>query len=402
MRRIIGDDIDAALRPIIVVRLLGAIANSALFSFVGIWAIRRLHAGESRLSVAYVLAAVVGMAAGYVGGHLSDRHGRRPIVLVSSGLSALVGVGYLVSGRHVYLGLGVFVLAACIQDLGRAANQAMVMDVVAPEGRERAFAAVRVASNLGVTIGPVVGSAFLVAGWTTFFVGQTLMAVGSWIVARRYIPHRGAYSSDEPPRSGSMRVIAGDRVFLAFCVAMALSQIVYFAYETVLPISLTEDHGVSPSAWGLLVILNPAAVTLLQMRLTRWSGELRLDVKLAAAMLLMGLPFLALAVTDALASIVVLLLLFVLGEMLWVPASQAVVSRMSPPDLRGAYMGAFTGTGSMGLALAPFVGLQVRALAGDLAMWSALAGVAIVAAVIMVLVCRMPAVGVAPAAAPAA
>jgi len=56
----------------------------------------------------------------------------------------------------------------------------------------------------------------------------------------------------------------------------------------------------------------------------------------------MGFSFLILTqVTSLAALVVVLLLLFVLGEMLWVPVSQTIAAAMAPSDLRGAYMGAF-------------------------------------------------------------
>ena len=35
------------------------------------------------------------------------------------------------------------------------------------------------------------------------------------------------------------------------------STLVYVAYETVLPISLVDSHGVAPSTWGFLVVVNP-------------------------------------------------------------------------------------------------------------------------------------------------
>ena len=79
--------------------------------------------------------------------------------------------------------------------------------------------------------------------------------------------------------------------------------------------------------------------------------------------------------------IVLILVLFVIGEMLWVPVSQSAVAGLAPEDLRGAYMGAFGGTAAMGFALAPFMGLQVRGAAGDTAMWAAFAAVAVVSAV---------------------
>ena len=76
-----------------------------------------------------------------------------------------------------------------------------------------------------------------------------------------------------------------------------LAYLVYVAYEVALPISLTDTHGLSPALWGFLVIINPALVTLFQLRLTRRVSGIPLRPKLVVAMLLMGFPFLLLSVS---------------------------------------------------------------------------------------------------------
>ena len=64
-------------------------------------------------------------------------------------------------------------------------------------------------------------------------------------------------------------MIRADKAFLLFLVSAVLAYLVYVSYETVLPITAVESHGLSPSTWGFLVIINPALVTFLQLRLTR-------------------------------------------------------------------------------------------------------------------------------------
>jgi hypothetical protein len=71
---------------------------------------------------------------------------------------------------------------------------------------------------------------------------------------------------------------------------------------------------------------------------------------------------------------------FVIGEMLWVPTSQAVVARFAPADLRGAYMGIYGSAAQAAWALTPFAGLQVRAAYGDATMWLTVAVISLVAA----------------------
>jgi len=110
--------------------------------------------------------------------------------------------------------------------------------------------------------------------------------------------------------------------------------------------------------------------------------------KLVVAMLLMGLPFLLLSVSSAIPVVLVVIFIFVIGEMLWVPTSQSVIAGLAPADVRGAYMGAFGSTGAAGFALAPFIGLQIRAGGGDTAMWAFFAVASIVAAITGAIACR--------------
>ena len=102
----------------------------------------------------------------------------------------------------------------------------------------------------------------------------------------------------------------------------------------------------------------------------------------------MGLPFLLFRVSSALPLVVAIIVVFVIGEMLWVPTSQTVVAGLAPEDVRGAYMGAFSGTAAVGFALAPFLGFQTRAVYGDDGMWLLIATVAVLAAVLGALACR--------------
>jgi DHA1 family multidrug resistance protein B-like MFS transporter len=125
-------------------------------------------------------------------------------------------------------------------------------------------------------------------------------------------------------------------------------------------------------------------------------------LKLAIGLPLMGLPFLFLSVVDSVVAVMAMLLVFVIGEMLWVPTSQAIVAGLAPEDVRGAYMGAFGSTAAIGFALAPLLGLQVRQSFGDAAMWTVVASLSVIAAATGAAACRIAVVRTRAAAASAA
>ena len=380
-RVIFGSETDPALRPILGINFAGSLAGSTVWSFVGIWAIKKLGADQSVLGLAYLVSALIGVGSGYLGGHLSDHFGRRPLILIGWIGQTAVVLGFLAAGTSATAGLLVLCFGGLFFQIGNAAGQALVADLVPHDRHEPAYAAVRVASNLGVTFGPPLGGLLLLLGsWNALFLGAAAFSALGFALAVLFLPARGAYAPEEPPSRGSFAVIARDRPFLLFLVSAAFAWLVYVAFETVLPISLVESHGYSRSTWGFLVVVNPLLVTLFQLRLTERVTAVPAAVKLAVGLPLMGLPFLLLSVNDALPVVMLILFLFVVGEMLWVPTSQTAVAGLAPPDLRGAYMGAFGAMGAIGFALAPFIGLQVRQSFGDSAVWMLQAALSLVAA----------------------
>ena len=381
-RLVWGDDVERELRPVLAVGLVGSLAASAGWSFLGIWAIDELGASGKQLGAGFLAGAIVAAAAGYAGGHVSDHVGRRPVILFGAAGHTLLGLALLTVGDRILLGLAVMALAGTFGSIYGAADQALVADLVPRERHEAAYASVRVAHNLGVTMGPPIGGFFLLlGGWDALFVGISLLAAVALVVAFRFIPSSGAYTPEGAPERGSFGVIVRHGAFLLFLLSGALAYLTYVSYETVLPISLVDSYGLEPATWGFLVVVNPLLVTLLQLRLTRRLSHVPPAPKLVVAMLLMGTPFLLLSASSALAVIVFVLVVFVVGEMLWVPTSQSVIAALAPADVRGAYMGAFGATGAFGFAVAPLTGLAIRDSAGDTAMWGYFAGVSVAAAI---------------------
>ena len=388
LRLIWGDDVEPALRPLLIVGFAGSLAGSACWTFIGIWAIDELDASSSQLGLYFVAAAVISASTGYLGGHVSDHLGRRPVILAGWGLMAFVPLTWTLVDDYM-TALPLLLLLSLFGPVAMGATQALVADVVPPERHEHSYASLRVASNLGVTLGPPIGGALLLTGnYDVLWIGVTCIGALVLVLAWRLLPARGEYAPDEPPARGSFGVIRRDGAFLLFLAAMVLAHLVYFAYEAVLPITAVDSYGLTPAAWGFLVIVNPLLVTIFQMRLTRRVERYPAAPKFAIAMLLMGWPFLLLSVNASVAVIAVVIVIFVLGEMLWIPTSQAIAAGLAPADLRGAYMGAFASTSSAGFALGPFFGLQIRGELGDTAMWTFFAGTAVVGAILGVVACR--------------
>ena len=273
VHRIVGDSIDPVLRPVLGVMLLQAIAESAQASFLGLWALRSLGSSQSELGFAFAGSAIAAVIAGNVGGHLSDRIGRRRPILLASAALALLGGCLAFVGSHVRLGLALIVLLGGATGMLFAAQQALLTDLVPRARHEHAFASQRVVQNLGFMGGPLIGAALLTIGWRPLFIGIGAIGALAFLVALPAIPRLTTVPPDEQAEDSSRRSLLRDPAFVFLLAAGTLASIVYLSYEILLPISLVQSHGVAPAAWGILLAINPVVVVLCQIRLTsRVSG----------------------------------------------------------------------------------------------------------------------------------
>jgi predicted MFS family arabinose efflux permease len=381
VRLIWGGEIDRELRPVVAVTLATSVAGSSLWTFMALWGLDVLH-GKSALPFVFLVGSILAGFSGYAGGWMSDRIGRRKVILVGEALMIFYPLVLLVASNDRRVGLFALVFFGAVGSLGRSVSQAMVADLVAPERLPAAYASVRIAANFGVILGPPFGSLVLLAGgWNALFVAVSVLSAVAWFLALKLLPRRGAYAPAGPPDRGSFAAIARDRPFMLFLGSAIFAWIVYVAYEIVLPVSLVDGYGYDTSAWGFLVWINPFLVTFLQMRVTRVTSHLSAPRVLVVAMLVMGLPFLLFLWSHSLPIVITVLVVFVIGEMLWAPTSTTIVADLAPDDIRGAYMGAFGSGAAIGFALAPLIGLQARNSFGDNFTWTMFAGISVVAAV---------------------
>jgi hypothetical protein len=75
------------------------------------------------------------------------------------------------------------------------------------------------------------------------------------------------------------------------------------------------------------------------------------------------------------------IVVFMIGEMVWMPTSQAVAAQLAPPGVRGTYFGALAATTGPAWTLTPLIALQLRAHAGTGSVWPFFAAIAVAGAV---------------------
>jgi MFS family permease len=374
--RILGGDLEPGVSQILVTLGLAVTAQYAFWAFFAVWAIEELGMEKGDVGLAFLGAALLGITGGLIGGTASDRLGRKPVVLVGAIAQTVVPAALLIPGLSTTGAVIVLAVLTFSQPVRWSAQSALLADLVPEERRESAFGSVRIAFNTGAVGGPIIGAGLVALSWDALHVGIVVLYALSFLTALR-LPSLPAPAREAGVARASWRGAVLTPVFATVFGAALLAMMTYTAFETLMPVSLTTEHGYPPASWGILFVVNPILVMLFQLRVTRWTSGIPTGRKLALGLTLMGCSFLPLVTTAWAPVLVLILVVFVAGEMLWAPAADAVAAKLAPSEARGAVMGTMGIAMWVGGALSPAVGLRVADTSGDAAMWMLIAIVAV-------------------------
>jgi len=385
-RLLAGQGVPRAARVVILASMSQTIATSGFSTYVAIWALEGLRASAAAIGVALFLRAGSGVLTGPLGGRLSDKRGRRPVI-VASWLAQAACIGsFALVGHNVAIGLALIVLFGPLGPPGRAAAAAYIADVTSPGERPIAYSKLRSTQAVGQITGPAV-AALLAGGQTWPIMFETLAAIslvaacGAVLLPRRRASAPKAATAKRSARPGSPW---RDLPYTAFLTAVAAITLTMAATDRFLPIAAVSAYHVPTHAWGLIAVLNPALVVTIQTRLTRRTESVRPSARLAAAAAFTGLPFLLLLPFSGVWVVVTVMVAATFGEMLWLPLAQTLAAQLAPPEQYGTYLGAFDGATSLAFALGPMLALEVSAAAGDATVWVIFAALAAVGTVIAI------------------
>lgn len=361
-------------------------SGSMVLPFLSLYLTRHLEYSAleaGRIVALYGVGAVLGS---YLGGWLSDRVD--PIrVLAGSLLASAVGFLALIKIQS-FLGFAVAVtLTSTVAEGFRPALMVAVALTCRPETRTRSFALIRLAANLGMSVGPALGGILAVRGygWLFFCDALTCSAAAVFVLMKlgragssRTSTETPAPSSDklEPARPAERprgEPDAGspwkDLPFLAFCGLVVAMATALFQIWTTFPLYLRSVYRLSEAAIGPVLALNAGLIALFEMPLLRAVERRRMMPLISVGALLtcagMGLLPLGSGLAMAAASTVV----WTVGEMLELPFTNTIVAERAPAGSTGRYMGMFTLTFSIAFIIAPIVGTAVYEGLGPSALW---------------------------------
>lgn len=357
-------------------------AGTMVLPFFTLYFTQQLGLSASTAGLLMAAWGVGSMAGSYGGGLLADH--LDPMVVQRLSFVA-TGVGFLtLLGLRDVTAVAVgMVVVGAVTDTFRPALFAATARVTRPRYRARAFALIRLATNLGMAIGPAVGGLLAAHRYAWLFIADGATCWAAALLLTLTLPRvPPPQTHREPAPAGRHPSPWRDPPFLGFLVAIFALSLVFFQLFFTLPVYLRTARGFTEGAIGGLLAFNAAAIALFEMLLIR-AVELRDRLAVTAVgTALVGLGLALLPAGGGLWLALLAMSVATVGEMLSIPTANALVADRAPESATGSYMGAYTLAFACAFVVAPVAGLAVLDHLGGTVLWLGVGGTAVFAAVV--------------------
>ena len=299
-------------------------------------------------------------------GNLSDRFGRRPVLLVSL---FVFGLDYLIMGFAPTLAwLYVGRLVAGISATSFAIANACVADLFPPDKRAQNFGLMGAAFGVGFILGPVIGGFLGEFGPRTPFFATAAIAFANAAFGWVAVPETLAPENRRPFHLGRANPLGAFRqmAHLPLVVGILAAYFLYMLAQNSLPVTWAffsmeryawgpREVGFSLGAVGVCMLIVQGFV--IRRAIPAWGAERVAAVGLALA----ALSFVGYALLSPVGWMLYVWIVVGSGSGLVMPALTGVMSRHVAPDAQGELQGAIGSVASATSVVSPIVMTQLFA-----------------------------------------
>jgi MFS family permease len=371
---------DKRIRVVVAANFIAVAARMSLVTFLGIYFVHVAGISLATVGSAFLIESLLRGTLAPMFGALSDRIGRRALLLASALLTAVVLPSFLLVS-----GPGTLFLWSTLLGMTGAVNMpvatALLLDLAPPERRQAALAVNYTGMSVAYTLGVMPAGYVAQQGYGLL---AAVASLGYVAVAALYaFALRGALPLERSQAASNVLAstasVLANPVFLAFA---ALAWVFPFAMGQVVTVSplFAAELGLKEGTIGLVLGGNSILVALLAVPVaTRVEpgGPFR---PLGAAALMVGLAFCCYAwIPDTVSAYLAGTIVFSFGELIFSSAVPAAIARLAPAGQRGAYQGGWALVSSIAMGSALVLSGLLRDAAGWPVVWFTYAGLVLAA-----------------------
>jgi predicted MFS family arabinose efflux permease len=293
-----------------------------------------LAVDESRIGLVMVAFTAPAIVLAPLFGVMADLYGRRWFLILGLALFGLGGGAAALAPGYDWL-----LAMRAIQGIGASAllplTIVLISDIL-PDDREIRGQGIKVAlDRVAMIVLPLLGGALAVLSWRAAFIPffvTVLLAFGAFL----WMPETGAPGQDSLKQylARTTRALREPRLTLAFATGFLRFFLDYGLY-TYLPIMVALRYGATPVIAGVLIAFSAVGSIITAISIGRVYNRVATEKLLALAFLASAVGVGVPATGAPLWAVAIAIVLFGLGNGLISPLQKSLMTRRTPPELRG-------------------------------------------------------------------
>lgn len=364
-------------------------SGTMVIPFLVLYLTQKIGVTASEAGTALLVYGIGAFISSPITGRIADKAGALRVMKFSLlGTSAVIFIyGFI---TNYYLILVFSFVFAVINEAFRPANLSLISGIVTPAQRRISFALNRLGINIGMSIGPVIGGFLILLDYHFLFYVNAVasLAAGIYLTLTPWLSLVKDESPDREtvPKPKLHSSVFGDRKFLFFLLAIVPVQLVFFQHIGGLPLYIVDDLKYSTAAFGLLTAINTVLIIIAEIKLNDMMSNMAYGRSMFLGALFAAVGFGAMAIARDTAPLIISIVIWTIGEMIFFPVTAAYASEIAPPQKRGEYMGYFQMTFSFAFSAGPWLGTVVYQNYGSVVLWLGALVMGLVTAILMLFV----------------
>lgn len=343
---------------VVGVSFIDRVGGTLLFPFFALYITEKFGVGMTEAGIILGLFSIFGLIGGIIGGALTDRLGRRKLILFGLVFSALSTLTLgLVNDFALLFPLAIVI--GLLSDVAGPAHGAMIADILPENQRQEGFGILRVVGNMAWIIGPTIGGFVAGRSFLALFVIDAIISCIVAVLFYKLMPETKPEAHPDQPAESMAATFRGygvvmrDLAFVAFLGAGILMGVVYQQMYNSLSVYLRDVHGIQPQGYGFLLTASAITVILLQFTVTRLIKRRPPFLMMAIGTVFYVIGFSMFGFVSWYWLFVLAIVVITFGEMIVVPTSQALAANFAPEQMRGRYMALFGFTWAIPATIGP-------------------------------------------------
>jgi MFS family permease len=332
---------------IVVTLFIDSLGSTLLFPFFALYITQKFGVGMTEAGILLGMSSLFGLVGSVIGGALTDKFGRRQLILFGLAFSALSSLlfGFASDVRILYL---LVVIVGLLSRVSMPAHDAMMADILPEEKRQEAFGIMRVVFNYAWIFGTALGGLIAARSFLALFVADAVLSISVAIILYRFLPETKPTSHVEAKKSESFlttvagyRIVFRDLAYMGFTLAGMIVLVVYQQQYGALAVYLRDVHNISSKSYGVMLSITGLEVVLFQIWISRTIRKYPPFLMMTLGALFFMIGFAMIGFVRGFEFFLLAVIIATVGEMILFPTNKALAANFSPAEMRGRYMAVY-------------------------------------------------------------